>query len=105
MKSSLLESQEDIFKNSFLPWQKQTEKENTRDREIRCRDYPGRYIAKISATEGRFKPRWSRSRSPGHPGGCLARPGGVAAPGGLLGPLELLPGSTRAWNFPNFAKL
>ena len=23
-----------------------------------------------------FKPRWSRSRSPGHPGGCLARPGG-----------------------------
>ena len=27
-----------------------------------------------------------------------------AAPGGLLGPLELLSGSTRAWNFPNFAK-
>src|SRR3954469_22196490 len=47
---------------------------------------------------------WSRSRSPGHPGGCLVRPGGVAAPGGLLGPLELLSGSTRAWNFPNFAK-
>src|ERR1041384_4927559 len=27
-----------------------------------------------------------------------------AAPGGLLGPLEFLSGSTRAWNFPNFAK-
>src|SRR3954471_16488760 len=26
------------------------------------------------------------------------------APGGLLGPLELLSGSTWAWNFPNFAK-
>src|SRR3954471_21173312 len=26
------------------------------------------------------------------------------APGGLLGPLELLSGSTRAWNFSNFAK-
>src|SRR3954467_4391350 len=26
------------------------------------------------------------------------------APGGLLGPRGLLSGSTRAWNFPNFAK-
>src|ERR1041385_5359351 len=29
---------------------------------------------------------------------------GGGAPGGLLGPLEFLSGSTRAWNFPNFAK-
>src|SRR4051812_32649636 len=28
----------------------------------------------------------------------------AAAPRGLLGPLELLFGSTWAWNFPNFAK-
>src|ERR1043165_3515439 len=75
MKSSSLESQEDISNNGFLPWQKHTEKENTRNREIRCRNYPGKYIAKISATEGRFQSQ-SRSRSPGHRGGCLARPGG-----------------------------
>src|SRR3954462_14668950 len=55
MKSSPLESQEEISNNSFLFWQKQTEKENTRNREIRCWDYPGKYIAKISATEGRFQ--------------------------------------------------
>src|SRR3954469_3984352 len=55
MKFSPLESQEDIFNNSFLSWQKHTKKENTRNREIRCRDDPGKYIAKNSATEGRFQ--------------------------------------------------
>src|SRR3954470_4879882 len=104
MKSSPLESQEDISSNSFLPWQKQTEKENTRNREIRCRNYPGKYIAKVSATEGRFQAKVeseSESREPRRVGG-VARRG--AAPGGLLGPLEVFSGSTRAWNFPNFAK-
>src|SRR4051812_8166846 len=91
MKSSPLESQEDISNNNFLPWQKQTEKENTRNREIRCRNYPGKYIAKISATEGRFQAKVGSEAESGVPrrGSC---------------PLELLSGSTWAWIFPNFAK-
>ena len=43
----------------------------------------------------------SESRAPRRVPGAARR---GAAPGGLLGPLELLSGSTRAWNFPNFAK-
>src|ERR1041384_4927560 len=47
---------------------------------------------KILQQKEGFKPRWSRSRSPGHPGGCLARPGGGRArrPPGTPGvPLRL----------------
>src|SRR3954463_14859310 len=85
-------------------WQKQTEKENTRNREIRCRDDPGKYIAKISAIEGRFQAKVGSKSESGAPRRVpgAARRGG--APGGLLGPVELLSGSTWAWNFPNFAK-
>src|SRR3954466_14913388 len=104
MKSSPLESQEDIFNNNFLSWQKQTKKENTRNREIRCRNYPGKYIAKISTTEGRFQAKVeseSKSRAPRRVPGATRR---GDTPGGLLGPLELLSGSTWAWNFSNFAK-
>src|SRR4051812_32965996 len=46
------------------------------------------------------KPKWSRRRTLGVPGGLPMRPGGRPR----LGPLELLSCSTRAWNFPNFAK-
>src|SRR3954467_15747044 len=67
MKSSPLESQEDIANNRLLPWQKQTEKENTRNREIRCRDYPGKYIAKVSATEGRFQAKVGSESESGAP--------------------------------------
>ena len=79
-------------------------RENTRNCEIRCRDDPGKYIAKISATEGRFQ-AWveseSESRAPRRVPGAARR---GAAPGGLLASLELLSVSTRAWNFPNFAE-
>src|SRR3954464_13671619 len=67
MISFPLESQEDITNNSFLPWQKQTEKENTRNREIRCWDYPGKYIEKISATEGRFQAKVGSKSESGAP--------------------------------------
>ena len=40
-------------------------------------------------------------RVPRRPSGTARRWG---APGGRLGPLDLLSGSTWAWNFPNFAK-
>src|SRR4051812_47093387 len=63
-----------------------------------------RSISAFLATNSSSEPRWSRRRSPGQPGGCPARPGGGAAPGGLLASLELLSSSNQAWNFPNFAK-
>src|ERR1043165_9945644 len=89
MKSSSLESQEDISNNGFLPWQKHTEKENTRNREIWCRDYPGKYIAKISATEGRFQAKVGSESESGAPrrvpgttkmGGAWRPPGSPGAP-------------------------
>src|SRR3954466_11707038 len=86
MKSSPLESQEDIFNNNFLSWQKQTKKENTRNREIRCRNYPGKYIAKISATEGRFQAKVeseSKSRAPRRVPGAAR--GGARRPRGPPG--------------------
>src|SRR4051812_5324167 len=88
----------------MFSWQKKTEKENTRNREIRCRDDPGKYIAKISATEGSFQDKVGSETESGVPRRVTdaARRGGV--PGCLLDPMELLSGSTWAWNFPNFSK-
>src|SRR3954471_15251775 len=72
-------------------WQKQTEKENTRNREIRCRDDPGKYIAKISATKGRFQAKVGSETESGVPRRvpCGARRG--SAPGRLLPPWSSSP--------------
>src|ERR1043165_299301 len=65
-----------------------TERENTRNREVRCRDDPGKYIAKISATEGRFRVQVESeavSRGVRRVPGAACRGGRARGPPGLPG--------------------